>query len=173
MKRVLLTGMSGTGKSTVINRLGELGYKAYDTDYGGYTVHLDVGEGPEWLWREDRIQELLSAEDAEALFISGTSRNQVKFYPQFDHIVLLSVPVPVLIERLTTRTTNPYGKHPDELAQTLEFVQTVEPSLRRSATLEIDTRAPLEEVITAILDHVRIPEFDLRSRSRAPGEDVC
>jgi len=30
MTRVLLTGMSGTGKSTVINRLGELGYKADD-----------------------------------------------------------------------------------------------------------------------------------------------
>jgi predicted ATPase len=56
MKRVLLTGMSGTGKSTVINKLGELGYKVLDTDYGGFTVEVDSGAGPERLWRDDRIQ---------------------------------------------------------------------------------------------------------------------
>ena len=32
MKRVLLTGMSGTGKSTVINELAARGYKAVDID---------------------------------------------------------------------------------------------------------------------------------------------
>jgi len=155
MKRVLLTGMSGTGKSTVINKLGELGYKVVDTDYGGFTIEADSGEGPERLWRDDLIQEVLSADDADVLFISGTSRNQVKFYPQFDHIVLLSAPAHVLVERLTTRTNNPYGKHSEELAETLQFQQTVEPMLRGQATLDIDTSAPLEHVMTAILEHVQ------------------
>ena len=45
MKRVLLTVMSGTGKSTVINKLGALGYKVVDTDYGGFTVEVDSGSG--------------------------------------------------------------------------------------------------------------------------------
>jgi predicted ATPase len=35
MKRVLLTGMSGTGKSTVIKELAARGYKAVDTDDHG------------------------------------------------------------------------------------------------------------------------------------------
>jgi hypothetical protein len=64
----------------------------------------------EQLWREDRIAALL-AEDGP-LFVQGTTRNQVVFYPLFDHIVLLSAPAEVLVERLTTRTTNPYGKNP-------------------------------------------------------------
>ena len=97
---------------------------------------------------------MFSAEDADVLFMSGTSRSQVKFYPQFDHIVLLSAPAHVLVERLTTRTNNPYGKKADELAQTLRFLHTVEPLLRGSATLEVDTSTPLEHVITAILAHV-------------------
>ncbi len=146
--------MSGTGKSTVINRLAELGYKAVDSDYGGLTVEVDSASSPERLWHEDRIQELLSADDAEVLFISGTCRNQVQFYPQFDHIVLLSAPAHVLVQRLTTRTNNPYGKSSIELAETLRFLRTVEPMLRRRATLEIDTTASLAQVITAILDHV-------------------
>jgi shikimate kinase len=154
MKRVLITGMSGTGKSTVLKRLGELGYKVVDTDYGGFTIEVDSDEGPERLWREERVQEVLSADDSHLLFISGTSRNQVKFYPQFDHIVLLSAPAHVLVERLTARTNNPYGKNANEVEETLQFLRTVEPMLRGPATLEIDTRAPLEHVITAILEHV-------------------
>jgi hypothetical protein len=96
MKRVLVTGMSGTGKSTVINELAARGYKAVDTDDHGLSewvaVRLDeptgLGPGQDWVWREDRIQDLLSADDADVLFLSGCSPNQGKFYPQFDHIVL-------------------------------------------------------------------------------------
>jgi len=40
----------------VLGRLGEMGYKVVDTDYG-FTEEVDVGAGPEWLWREDCIQE--------------------------------------------------------------------------------------------------------------------
>ncbi len=82
---------------------------------------------PDWIWREDRIQRLLSTEDADVLFVSGCKSNQGRFYAQFDHIVLLSAPAPLLMERLATRTTNPYGKHPDELARIL---RTCTPSRR-------------------------------------------
>ena len=60
----------------------------------------------------------------------------------------------MLIDRLTTRSNNPYGKLPAELAETLRWVETVEPLLRAAATLEIDTTAPLDEVVQAILDVV-------------------
>lgn len=150
MKRVLLTGMSGTGKSTVIGKLAALGYKAIDTDYHGFTAWT----GTEWLWNEERIQRLLSTEDAEVLFVSGCTRNQATFYSQLDHVILLSAPVHVLVERLATRTTNDYGKHPDELAEVLRHQQVVEPMLRKSASLEVDTSVPLEQVVATILAHL-------------------
>lgn len=162
MKRVLLTGMSGTGKSTVIRHLAELGYKAIDTDDGfsewvplpaDSQMRYSSANG-EWLWREDRVQRLLSMEDTDVLFISGCARNQVKFYPQFDHVVLLSAPAGLIVERLATRTTNPYGKGQDELAHVLQLRQTVEPMLRRAASLEVDTSLPVNEVVTTILDAV-------------------
>ena len=66
----------------------------------------DSVEEPDWVWREDRIQRLLSTEDAGVLFVSGCTSNQGTFYAQFDHIILLNAPAPALLERLTTRTTN-------------------------------------------------------------------
>ena len=135
MKRVLLTGMSGVGESTVVARLAQLGYRAVDTDEGGLSVDVHSAAGRERLWREDRIQELLSDERDDVLFVSGTTRNQVQFYWRFDHIVLLSAPADLLEQRLASRTNNPYGKLPLERAETLRFIETVEPLLRSRATL--------------------------------------
>ena len=165
MKRVLLTGRSGTGKSTVINELAARGYKAVDTDDHWLSewvaVPLDEPTGPgpgqDWVWREDRIQQLLSTDDAEVLFLSGCSPNQGRFYPQFDHIVLLTAPAAVLVARLANRTTNPYGKHPAEVARVLALQQTVEPLLRAGAGLEVDTNAPLDQVLATVLRLVQPP----------------
>ena len=153
MKRVLITGMSGAGKSSLLRELVARGYPTVDTDYGDYFQTID-GES---LWREDRIGELLSSAPDEApgvLFVQGTTRNQVLFYPRFDHIVLLSAPSELLTNRLATRTTNPYGKDPAELAQVLQYQRTVEPMLRASATLEVVTTVPVARVADIVLDHV-------------------
>ena len=151
MKRILITGMSGTGKSTTILELAARGYPALDMDEPGCSEH---GPDGDWVWVEARAQAFLSQAEGSACFISGCASNQIKFYPQFDEIVLLSAPAAVLTERLATRTTNPYGKRPEELAETLGYLETVEPLLRRRATLEIDTTMPPERVVAAILQLV-------------------
>jgi dephospho-CoA kinase len=154
VKRVLITGMSGTGKSSLLDELAARGHRTVDTDYGDY-FHTVDGER---LWREDRISALLDSTADEApgvLFVQGTTRNQGRFYPRFDHIVLLSAPPEILAERLAARTTNRYGKDPAELAETLQYQQTVEPLLRASATLEVVTTAGVAQVAAIVLDHVR------------------
>jgi shikimate kinase len=159
VKRVLLTGMSGTGKSTVIKELSARGYKAVDTDYDGFSELVTVPDdqptgldpGQDWVWREDRIQTLLSTDDADVLFVSGCAPNQGKFYPRFDHIVLLTAPAHVIVERLAQRTTNPYGKRPEEVARVLALQQTIEPMLRRGAGHVVDTSVPLDQVVAEVL----------------------
>jgi dephospho-CoA kinase len=162
VKRILITGMSGTGKSSVIVELAARGYKAVDADSPEYSEWVEVSgdtsalgspewDARDWMWREDRVQALLSTEDADLLFVSGCAANMGKFLPQFDHIVLLSAPAEVIVERLATRTTNAYGKRPEEVARTLELMKSVEPRLRRVAGHGIDARAPLDEVAAELL----------------------
>jgi shikimate kinase len=159
MKRVLLTGMSGVGKSAVLEELAARGYRAVDTDYGGLSDVVSVppeeptglGPGSDWVWREDRIQDLLSMAGTDVLFLGGCAPNQVKFYPQFEHIILLTAPVAVIVERLATRTTNPYGKRPEEVARVLDLVQTIEPLLRSGCQHVVDTRVPLHQVVAEVL----------------------
>ena len=160
MKRILLTGMSGTGKSTVIVELVSRGYKAIDLDRDEFSewVSIDPDSDPltpepgkDWVWREERVQQLLSMEDTDILFVSGCAENMRLFFPQFDHVILLSASPEIITERLVTRTNNSFGKQPDQLARVLTLQQTVEPLLRKAATHEIDTSAPLDDVAGKVL----------------------
>ena len=146
---VLVTGMSGTGKSAALAELARRGHVVVDTDYGGYSEVVPSSDEGGWeqLWREDRIDALLVQHNEGVLFLSGCVANQQKFYPRFDAVVLLSAPVEVILERVATRETNPFGKSEAERDLIVHHLATVEPLLRASATAEIDTRAPLDEIV--------------------------
>jgi dephospho-CoA kinase len=142
--------MSGTGKSSVIRELAIRGFKAIDTDWDLHWEQVDSEST--WVWREDRIQALLDQEDADLLFVSACVPNQGRFYGQFDHVVLLTASDHVTLQRLATRTNNPYGKEPHEQAEVLHYKETVEPLLRKGATAEIDTSIPLADVVAKIIE---------------------
>lgn len=99
------------------------------------------------------MQQALDDPGDVPLLISGCAENQVKFYPQLTDVILLSAPATVIKERLLTRTTNSYGKRPEEMAEVLGYLATVEPLLRRVATHEIVTTIPLEVVVEQLLEH--------------------
>jgi hypothetical protein len=140
--------MSGTGKSTALQVLGKRGHRVVDTDTDEWSCWVSLPDGSDdWVWREEAIASLLASHDGGQLFVAGCKTNQGKFYDQFDHIALLSAPAAVLLARITARTTNPYGKYPDEQALILRYLAEVEPRLRATATIEIDACAPISQVV--------------------------
>lgn len=155
---ILVTGMSGTGKSTALNALSRRGYRVVDTDFGGWIEDVprpDGGVEPQW--REDLIERLISEHErsGEPLFLAGTVSNQGAFYSRFDEVVLLSAPLEVLLERVAHRDTNPFGKSAGERDRIVADTIRVEPVLRASATVEIDTRQPLSAVVDRLAALVR------------------
>src|SRR5215467_10690343 len=148
MPKVLVTGMSGTGKSAALQILAERGHRVVDTDTDEWSHWVTLPDGsPDWIWREDAIVALLASHQHGHLFVAGCKTNQGKLYPQFDHIALLSAPANVLLARIAARAGNPYGKHPGERAQILQYLNEVEPLLRAIATIEIDATAPLSQIV--------------------------
>lgn len=141
MARVLLTGMSGTGKTTVLAEVRRRGHLTVDTDDDGWTL-------ADGTWDERRMRRLLLANPD--VVVSGTVENQGGFYDLFDHVVLLSAPLHVLLERVSRRTSNPYGRTADQKADIARYLMTVEPLLRDGASLELDGRRPVPELADAV-----------------------
>lgn len=145
-----MTGMSGTGKSAALVELRRRGFQVVDTDEPGWTDWCDDDGG--YIWREDRIDDLLAREEGATLFVSGTVSNQGRFYPRFDAVVLLSVPAEVLLRRIEGRSTNDYGKSVEERALILAHLAEVEPRLRATCTHEIDATQPLDDVVARLAE---------------------
>lgn len=161
--RILLTGMNGSGKSKLTAELVERGYRAIDLDDPEWSEFRLLGEDGlasgvppmrDWVWREERVAALLRTAQEETLFLSGTASNQRRFHRQFDFVVLLTAPAAVTTARLVNRTTNSFGRHPDERATILENKATFEPVMQASADLTIDTDEPMETTIERLLNLV-------------------
>ncbi len=129
---ILVTGMSGSGKTTVARSLHSRGYTAIDTDSAtGLSVWIERSTGKpnynfepkkaedwvekyDWLWDEGALRKLLSTNNVT--YFCGSSANQEQFYSLFDKIYLLEVNDELLIHRLTQdNREHDFGKRPGEL----------------------------------------------------------
>ncbi|MCW4464946.1 AAA family ATPase [Glutamicibacter sp. MNS18] len=135
MVRILLTGLSGAGKSTLLNELVRRGHDGVDTDYGGW---MPLGA----IWDESRMDALLAdpgyQDGAGHLLVVGTAENQGRFYDRFDTVVLLSAPLAVLLDRVSGRSNNPYGRSASDRAEIVRYFHEVQPLLRAGADVELD-----------------------------------
>jgi hypothetical protein len=166
-----VTGNAGVGKSTVCALLNSLGELAVDADWEGYNHWVDrssgqvVAEPPYpvpagWLerfaWRISRAEvEALAAsvhdKHDKTAFLCGSAENEADVWDLFDLVVCLVVDNETLRDRLQTRTTNAFGRHPEELAAALGLNDRVESTYRRLGATIIDARRPAAEVANAIV----------------------
>ncbi|MFT4132928.1 AAA family ATPase [Labrys sp. (in: a-proteobacteria)] len=158
MKRILITGMSGTGKTSVIRELLARGHQAHDLDTPEWSHwvpaapgdNLTPGQGEDWVWQLDKVEGLLSRSPPGPFFVSGCAENMAEVFPLIDAIVLLSAPLPTIMARLAARTGWGYGHAEEERRKVAELIMAVEPLLRRSADFEIDTRQSVQATVDAL-----------------------
>ena len=170
MTRVLITGMSGTGKSTTLAELARRGHRVVDADLPTWSTEIasPAGSGAEQLWRKDAMDALLAQHVTGWLFVAGCASNQGSFYDRFDAVVLFSVPLEVLLQRIATRSTNPFGKRAHEQQRILADLKAVEPRLRATSTVEIVTTIPVTDVVDALESIARRAETGQSGRFTHP-----
>lgn len=143
MPKILVTGMSGAGKSTTLLELQRRGHLIIDTDYDDWKERVSEHEE---IWCEDRMWDLLTNHTTGILFVAGCESNQGKFYAQFEAVILLTASLEILLKRIETRETNDFGKSPKERARVLADIQEIEPLLRKTSSHVIDTNCSLLDV---------------------------
>src|SRR4051812_25849624 len=93
--RVLITGMSGADKSTLLAALARRGFRTVDTDYEGWEVS-------EARWDEPGMSALLA--EHSTIAVGGTAENQARSYDRFEHVIYLYVPREILLDRVRARS---------------------------------------------------------------------
>lgn len=93
MAAVFLTGMSGAGKSATLLELARRGIRVVDTDADEWNEWVQAPDGPDWVWRLDRLHALLDEVGPEPLVLAGCRSNQGALYPCLRAAVLLTAPL--------------------------------------------------------------------------------
>jgi hypothetical protein len=77
MKAVLVTDMSGTGKSSALELLAARGHQTVDTDTDEWSEWVTLPDGTvDWVWREQAIGVLLSSPRSRTLYVAGCKSNR-------------------------------------------------------------------------------------------------
>ncbi len=155
----MISGLSGTGKSTVCGELRNRGYNAVEADEElAYFADPETGlpankKTSHWLWDKEKFNITVKQKRDDILFVCGGATNEEEFKHHFDKIFSLHIDDTTLRHRLLTRTNNYYGKDPKELMQQLEWNKgTVKYSKERGRTV-IDATKSVDEVVNEILQH--------------------
>ncbi len=172
MPLVWVTGNSGVGKSTLCELLQARGHIAFDTDDDGYSGWVsrtsgEVIDDPPypvptgwldrfgWVIQRERVAQQARTSSGDVAFLCGSAENEADVRDLFDLIVCLVIDDDTLRHRLATRTTNAFGRNPEELAAAVECNNGMRLAYESLGAVIIDARQPLEAVADLVLDAAR------------------
>jgi len=166
--KLLLTGVAGTGKSTITKELQKGGLNAIDLHgMPGLFFWQDKitkqkteympGRPREWFNSVerfcdiDKLKEILSRQ--ENIIVAGTAGgNQLEFFPLFDKVVLLQCSPETIIQRLNSRTNKSgFGKAKSEQEDTIEWQKEFEPAVLAYGAIPVSTEGEIEKVVKKII----------------------
>jgi gluconate kinase len=169
---VLITGVAGSGKSTIAAELTKRSYTAYNTDsIKGLCAWVELATGKpnpnfernsakdwadkfDWLWNEDRLHQLLNDSGTKTIFFCGSSGNQDRLYSLFDKIFLLEVDDQLIRERiLNSHREHDYGRKPGELDLILSYYKNFQNKAISAGAIDMDARKPVDEIVNKTLSY--------------------
>ncbi len=167
-KSILITGVTGTGKSAICDELNKLGYKAFsieDIDGLFTMVHKKTGKPfknydndnfekvkqADWICDKKKLQRLMNKNSDGIVFYCGTASNLDDLRPLFDKMFLLKASQKILRERLSTRTSNDFGRTSEVQKWVFSWKTWWENHMKEKGVIVIDASRSLREIAENII----------------------
>jgi adenylate kinase family enzyme len=162
--RYLITGLAGSGKTTLRKEFAKKGYITIDIDEGyAEWRHTETDEvldyTPDdpawhevagWVVKTDKLQEFFDTHPDEIVLVFGSFARIKTVVGMFDKIILLEYPnSETARERIASREGG-YGKHPHELARILSYIEPYQQKMKSHGAISISCTLPIAKSIEVI-----------------------
>lgn len=171
--KILITGISGTGKSTIVNALNKRGVVSIDLhDVPGLFFWQDKEtkekveyfpvHSREWFGAVDRLCDISRLKEIlnqyTSIVMAGTisGSNQKEFLSLFDKVILLQCNPETIINRMKTRINKSgYGKTLAEQEDNIEWQKEFDPQLLLSGATPVSTEGIIDDVVQKIVEIIK------------------
>lgn len=164
MGKYLVTGLGGSGKSTINSIFLERGFNSVDTDnipglagwkdlktgqptkvdHTGFVDYTKVA----WDWDKTMLSTFLASQTD--VFLCGSASNQLQFHRLFDKVFILMLDPATHKQHLQNRESE-YGKHPKLMEQLLTEHQIFAKQVLELGGIAIDATVSPDETANEII----------------------
>lgn len=171
MKKIYITGISGTGKTTIYEELKKKGFHAISLDEteglccwvnketkekveGEVELNRDFTSKHDWICDTEYLKKLLT-EDVDTVFVLGVASNQDEFLDMFDKVIILQCKPETFLHRLTHRTNNEFGKDKSLQETILGWYKEFEDKMLNRGAVSINTDRPVNVVVDDVIEQTK------------------
>jgi uridine kinase len=168
---VLVTGVTGSGKTTTYEALRELGYIAHDIESveGLYNLMDEktgaivkgnrdqIEPGLDWNVNKSKLRKYIDAQPNDLVFYCGGMSNTDEIWDIFDKVIILIVDDTTTADRLSTRRANEFGYIPNDREWVLSWKHDLQNRWLKKGGIAVSA-APsptvvATQVVNAVLSH--------------------
>ncbi|HSH55499.1 MAG TPA: AAA family ATPase [Candidatus Limnocylindrales bacterium] len=173
MPLISIIGVSGSGKSTILQELQKRGFEAHGVDEEGLADWIDRLTGAvvpfphddpnqnihDWYekhrWvssieQTTKLKKLANA-SGKTIFLAGMAEEEDKVRHLCDKVIYLAVDADTLRQRILNRVDNDFGKTPEEMEIIIGWLRDNDNKYRNSGAIVVDASSSVEEVVENVI----------------------
>ena len=168
--KIYITGVSGTGKTTISKELKKRGITSFDVETipgfcrwrnkeTGKRAQYKPGIGKDWInaheWICDleKLKGFLKKQKGDIVAV-GITANQNDYLDLFDKVFLLYCSEKTLIHRLKNREGNEFAKDSAEQEQVLNWYKDFQEKAIKRGAMPINTEGDISDVVDKVISKI-------------------
>ncbi|HSW37835.1 MAG TPA: AAA family ATPase [Candidatus Saccharimonadales bacterium] len=167
-KAILISGIAGSGKSTICRELIKQGYEAYDIEdmprlftvvhksTGQVSDSYDNGsleyvEQYDWVCDKNKLAELINSQKEPVAYYCGIASNIDEILPLFSQFIIITTSPETIRARLSARKKGEYGHAKEVRDWTLKWKDWWENEMKKKGAKLVNANQTPEAIVKEIL----------------------